>query len=283
MNILREIIEVTRSKRSHIYLCGTSGLLSSSKQAVPPLVLPATHKHFEIAICISGVMRIVSHEKTFSLSPGDAVLITPHTWHYETYERASRSYRSFWLTVSSPCIGVIHAIHRKGSLKMDSIHTLPYVAELPVLQQISRELSTRERHWRAKARLLLAGLLIDLERRVDQDGAQQHPGRLEPVQHLFYIVKTRFRESLQIRKLAREVGMSADHLSRRFHASYGVTFKRCLNTTRINHAQHLLRQGCSIKETAEAAGFEDVYYFSKVFKACCQTTPGRFLKANGDV
>lgn len=283
MTVLRELIAMTRRERSRLHLCRASGGSSSSEQAVPPLVLPDAHPHFEIALCVSGAMRIVSHEKAFSLSAGDAVLIAPHAWHYETYERASGPYQSFWLTISPLFVGAIHAIYRKGFLKMESIHTLPHLEELSVLRQIHGELSTCERHWAVKVRLLMTGLLIDLDRRVGQGEAQQYPGGLEPVQHLFYIVKTRFREPLQIKQLAREVGMSADHLSRRFHASYGVTFKQCLNTTRINHAQHLLRRGHSIQEAAEAAGFDGVYYFSKVFKDYCGTTPGRFLKANADV
>jgi len=279
MTMLCDAISVMQSGKSRFHLCRTTHKGSSSGQIVPPLALPAAHPHYEVVVCTDGSMRIVSHEKIYMLSVGDAVLIAPQAWHYETYDRARKSYRSFWLMVSPSCVETLGAGYRDGAFHVDGIQTLPQITEIQTLERIKQELIACENHWQMKARILLQSLLIDFDRRIHKESPSLSLVPYEPVQHLFHIIKTRFRDPLQIRSLAQEVGMSADHLSRHFHADYGVTFKQCLNITRIHHAQRLLQNGYAIKAAAEASGFEDVYYFTKVFKEYCGTTPGRFVKS----
>ncbi len=278
MLALRKVLALRQRKKCRLHLCRAVPPGSVGGQGFSPLILPGVHQYGELAFCVGGIMRIVSHEETFVLHPGDAVLVEPQAWHYETYARPSGAYQSLWLTMAS-LPGVICATYRKGVLGIDASRPLPGLECTLLLRQIRDELCRRELHWQRKAELLLGGLLIEADRLLHQRGQPRADLRLEPIQRLAHIVKTRFREPLQLHELAREVGVSPDHLSRRFRAHYGVTFRQYLASTRIHHARHLLGQGGTIKETAEAAGFGDVYYFSKVFKEYCRTTPGRFLRS----
>lgn len=278
MIALRKLLTDDRSPSTRLYLCRSIGGQAGENNESHPLVLPTSHHHSEVAICTAGAMRIVSRDAVYSLSAGDAVLIEPNAWHYESYEKKLSSYRSFWISISSDSVGILSALYRKGVLGIEESKRLPQTSEELAFAEIRTELLEGREHWQMKSAVQLKSLLIDLERRFNCEEQPARDSSQEPLHQLFYIIKTRFREPLQIRQLAREVGMSPDHLSRRFHAHYGVTFKQCLNTTRINHARHLLLRGCSIKKTAEAAGFEDVYYFSKVFKEYSRVTPGQFGK-----
>ncbi len=279
---LGKLLTIIHRDSSRMYLCSPNDYSSNEKQShTPPLVLPTSHQYFELAVCMSGTMRIISHNNTWILNEGDAILIEPNAWHYETYNQISKPYQSLWLTASSTSIGMICATYKKRSITINFLQALPPMGESLALEQIRQELLLQQPHWQMKTNLLLCNLFIDMDRHANSRDKQPIHHKQEPVQRLYYIIKNRFREPLQIRQLAQEVGMSADYLSRCFHLHYGVTFKHCLNSTRIHYARHLLNKGQSIKETSEACGFEDIYYFTKIFKEYCGTTPGRYLKSQG--
>ena len=158
----------------------------------------------------------------------------------------------------------------------------PAIGEKPLVETLARELTAQPIHWRERSHALLTEILIDYDRRL-QGAPPSRPPEMDPVQKLARILETRFREPLQVKSLSQEVGLSADHLSRRFKAEFGMACKDYLNSIRIHHAQLLLKSGWSIKKTADECGFSDVYYFGRVFKERSQTTPGKFVKeARGD-
>lgn len=83
--------------------------------------------------------------------------------------------------------------------------------------------------------------------------------------------------ALALGALARETGISADHLSRLFRAELGKSPKQYLADLRINRARSLLRQGSmSVKEVAHATGFRDPLYFSRLFRARVGLPPSEF-------
>ena len=67
--------------------------------------------------------------------------------------------------------------------------------------------------------------------------------------------------------LSEEFGFVSAYLSRVFKNQYGITPGVYLVKVRIDHAKRLLKdsQYMRIKDVAEAVGYNDQYYFSKVF------------------
>ncbi len=244
----------------------------------PPLVPPDFHNHFELAICFEGEMSFVGYSSTIQLRAGDAVAVKPGAWHYESYRDIRRPYRMFWLSTSPQFVSCLFSRFYRGRFTTAHLGGLPLVEEIAVLQQVAHEVEQKPPHWRTKARALLSSLLVDLDRRLRGTQPRLVGRDVDAVKHLLRIVQARFRDPLQVKTLAREVGLSADHLSRRFHSACGVTFKDYLNTIRIHHAQILLRSGWTIKRTADECGFNDVFYFTRVFKQRCRVSPGQFVK-----
>lgn len=223
-------------------------------------------------------MKLVGYSSTIDLGKGDAVVIIPGAWHYESYSQPRQSYRACWLFADSLLTCYIFTHYAGRSFEIPASGALPRLNEAALLEAVAREIDERPVHWRAKAQSLLLKLLVDFDRRKQGGDFDTDPQELDPVQKLLHIVNARFREPLQIQLLAKEVGMSPDHLGRRFHSSCGVTFKDHLNAIRIHHAQHLLRSGKPIKEVAQECGFSDIHYFGRVFKKRCKISPGRFLR-----
>ena len=70
--------------------------------------------------------------------------------------------------------------------------------------------------------------------------------------------------------------MSYKQLNNIFSEKYHKTIKKKLTEHRIQHASHLLLQGCSIAETSAQCGFSDYFYFLRVFKRIKGLTPKEF-------
>ena len=61
-----------------------------------------------------------------------------------------------------------------------------------------------------------------------------------------------------------------------FQTVYGMTIKQMQVTLRVNQAKRMLRSGYTISETSTACGFEDYFYFLKVFKNKTGMTPSEY-------
>ncbi len=105
-------------------------------------------------------------------------------------------------------------------------------------------------------------------------GATGHP-RMEQALMLMH---ERFNRNIPIPELAREVGVSTTHFRRRFHAYTGRSPVAYIRELKMAEAQRLLREGMPIKQVADAVGYEDPFYFMRVFRAAVGTPPGAFAR-----
>jgi len=77
--------------------------------------------------------------------------------------------------------------------------------------------------------------------------------------------------------IAGEVGISPSHLRALFKKEYGISLVTALNEIRIGHAKNMLKSGAfTLREVAEGCGFQNEYYFSRVFKEITGISPGKY-------
>ena len=76
--------------------------------------------------------------------------------------------------------------------------------------------------------------------------------------------------------LAREVGVTADYLTRQFKLLAGITPLTYLRRFRIARAMELLGQGISASEAAQRVGFHSLSHFSREFKRELGISPTQF-------
>jgi AraC-like DNA-binding protein len=78
-------------------------------------------------------------------------------------------------------------------------------------------------------------------------------------------------------ELARRAGYAPQHLNRVFRRALGVTPLQYLARLKLERAAHLLREGdLKISAIAQAVGFDDPYYFSRVFSQHFKKSPAEF-------
>lgn len=92
-----------------------------------------------------------------------------------------------------------------------------------------------------------------------------------------YILDHYCDPGIDISGLHKKYNVSEKYFRSRFKCLYGSTPKQLLINLRLSTAADLLAAGMlSIKEVSEAAGFSDIYYFSRLFKKRFLCPPSRF-------
>lgn len=83
---------------------------------------------------------------------------------------------------------------------------------------------------------------------------------------------------LNVKQLASIVGLNPSYLGTLFRKQTGITVKEHINRIKMNSAENMLISGeFSITEVAQKCGFEDPFYFSKVFKKIKGYSPSKVI------
>ena len=84
---------------------------------------------------------------------------------------------------------------------------------------------------------------------------------------------------LFLEQIAEQIHITPTYLSRRFKQETGETIIDFINRKRVEEAAVYLRRGnISVTEAAFLVGYNDLNYFSKVFKKIMSVTPSRYAK-----
>ncbi len=90
-------------------------------------------------------------------------------------------------------------------------------------------------------------------------------------------ISVNYSQKISIKKICAEVGCSKSSLITAFKREVGTTVNAYITEVRLSEALHLLEMGESkIGEIAEACGFSDQSYFSKVFSAKYGVPPSEY-------
>jgi AraC family transcriptional regulator len=96
----------------------------------------------------------------------------------------------------------------------------------------------------------------------------------------FALMDAHFRREPPLAQVAAAVGLSPVHFHRRFRAAFRTTPHEYMLRRRMDLAYQLLSGGTApIAEVAAACGYEDQFYFSRVFRRRFKASPARFRAA----
>ncbi|MDR0324464.1 MAG: AraC family transcriptional regulator [Oscillospiraceae bacterium] len=83
-------------------------------------------------------------------------------------------------------------------------------------------------------------------------------------------------EPIRVESIAASLGLSTVYCGALFRRSQGMTIAHFVNRIRVQKAAAILEEGGSVSETAALCGFNDVYYFSRIFKKFMGVSPSRW-------
>ena len=123
--------------------------------------------------------------------------------------------------------------------------------------------------------LLTAEILLRLRRL----NLQSRRRRSQLLERLTAYIDTHSEQKLNRRILAEHFGITPEHINYLFHNQLGIPPSHYINRQRVYKAYELLLTGsATLKEIAASVGFDDEYYFGRVFKQIVGISPGRIRK-----
>jgi len=85
--------------------------------------------------------------------------------------------------------------------------------------------------------------------------------------------------ALSVEQAAEAANLSPTHLRRLFRQHRGITPGQYLRSLRLEKAKNLLTESnCSVQEIARACGFDDAYYFSRLFHKEVGVSPSDYRR-----
>jgi transcriptional regulator GlxA family with amidase domain len=98
-----------------------------------------------------------------------------------------------------------------------------------------------------------------------------------PVWRTLETIEQRMHEPLSVAHLARQVGLSHNHLTRLFRAATGQTVVEAIQRRRMERARHLLQfSNMPVKEIAVLVGLPDLQHFNKAVRRHLGASPTKF-------
>ena len=151
-----------------------------------------------------------------------------------------------------------------GSLQRLLGLNFTYVEELAALEPIEE---------------ICAWIVKVLEAFMDEAYATRETRNLPAVRKAVGYIRGHFREELTLEDVAQAVHFSPYYLSRLFREELGLTFVNYLTIVRMEEAKRLLLEtDQTVSRIADAVGYQDPSYFTKVFKKMEGQTPTQFRR-----
>jgi AraC family transcriptional regulator len=124
----------------------------------------------------------------------------------------------------------------------------------------------------ASALLLEVLLWVGQEHLAEQSGGVSRADAA--VERVAELVEQHLDQPISVPEIADIVGLSQNHLARRFRQVYGMTINRYMLTRRITLAEHLLvTTNLPIKQIASRVGFPSAQHFNKQFRHLAGRSP----------
>ncbi len=149
---------------------------------------------------------------------------------------------------------------------------LPVVSQPPNPQPIEALFAEMNEAWLGKrsghilkCRTTLMRILHEI---LEQMYFPDYPAPVDPrVSEVLHYIATHYHEKITVNQLAEQWNLSPVYLGVLFKNYMNVGIRRYLNLVRVAEAEKLLKAGCTASEASTLCGFDDLFYFSKVYKA----------------
>ena len=190
----------------------------------------------------NGILRI--NEKEYHLSKGWLFVVPPLTEAY--YEAdADDPWEYTWV----------------GFRAEETPMKLPDVIHCPAAARVFEDMKNAPNNSKGRTEFLYAKLWELFSVLMDNsDTKDDHIELAMGIIHADYMLK------INVSKIAERLNLDRTYFSTLFRKRMGVSPKQYLQNYRMEQALPLLRQGHSVKKTAQAVGYDDFYAFSKMFK-----------------
>lgn len=237
---------------------------------------PHWHDYFELELVLSGTGEQGYNRRKYRLSPGCATLMSYYDFHDFRAESDMVLLKVQFTERALPgelCLALLQS-HNRFCFSLGDSEREKAAA---LWGQIREEAPARDAFSAIVAKGALALLAVLFLRKAA--GALPLSVQPKPLQKVVAAVHSRFREPLNLTRLAGECAVTPNYLGALFSQHMGASFSEYLNTVRLRHACDLLSgTDLSVKEIGFACGYSTAEYFQAVFRKKLSLTPLTYRK-----
>jgi AraC-like DNA-binding protein len=234
-----------------------------------------SHKHVELSYILSGTVTYNINNSIYKLKKGDFLIFNPGVYHEEFLSPGEH--------VSELHMGFdnlnLEGLPKNFLLRENAssvVHLKKYHKEFDgCIHQIITEQAKNEPGFDIILKSLSMSLLVLLLRETYCEDEVQETGSLSfnssdkssIVRTIISYMNEKYTEEISLDKMAKTTYLSPVYISKIFKEETGYSPINYLINIRLQKAKQLLETGStSVKLAAESVGYNDAYYFSKLFK-----------------
>lgn len=269
-----------------------------------------TNPYFEIMMVTEGPVFLQLENSRLELQSGDCILLKPwelHTAWKRTHEQAG----FFWIQFSSvpglaegtleemnvPLLDIMLE-NSKQELRTDAQREVEYLflprhcrperryELLNLFEKLHHETEHPQGYFRYRCTLLLGQILhlIAEDMLHLSHGQTQVPASFTIYRQLVNYLNENYSLEIRRDRIEELIGRNYEYLCQVFKKYAGITIFTYVHHLRIQRAKHLLQNsGLEIRLIAESVGFQDPYYFSRLFKRFENCSPTEFRERKPSV
>ncbi len=247
--------------------------------------IPDTHFHmeFELFYLTEGCVTCGIGNNTYELHPGDVVFIAPGVNHYIQTKNSKDKFHYYAIVFDTSVFGTEKEATRKvfnNVIINNRLNLSDYMLERirDTTKQVQDNCFAKE----IIAKHLLYELFIYI---VNTNQYAPLPGTLDTfverksIDRSLVYINDHYRENISLKDILEASQYSKSHFIKLFKASTGMNYSDYLNKFRVEKAcRDLIYTNKNITEVATENGFNNIQYFSKIFKKYMDCTPKQYQK-----
>ncbi len=224
---------------------------------------------YGIVYVMEGSIYFNMTNETITLGKGDFIVLKPKT--KTSYGTKDSFLNYYWLQFTGYNI---KNLFDKLNLEFNTPYKIGVYEDLKgCFKRIAREFTVNDSFFSDTSVAVLTETLVMFSRYLERKDKYF-------LRSLDYI-EEHFSENIPIEKLASIEGLSVSHYRAVFKKRLNITPNEYITMKRINSACFYLQHtSYSIEKTARLVGYEDSFYFSRVFKKKTGISPMRYRREN---
>ena len=239
------------------------------------------HQHLDnlIIYCVAGAGSIEAEGLNTAIHAGDMVVLPKGTPHRYQADR-NQPWTIYWLHFDG---------HLSEQFLRGVTHTTPKATLLPIgiqaklIADFETMLEIRNTGYDPRNFIHISNLLRQL---LSYLGALKlrtttREGLYFDLDAVHALMQEKLHGQLELEELAQRVNLSKYHFSAKYKSITGQSPIQHFLHLKMEHACYLLDiSGNSIKEISRSLGYEDSYYFSRLFKKIIGVAPRQYRQLN---
>ncbi|MBQ6998458.1 MAG: helix-turn-helix transcriptional regulator [Clostridia bacterium] len=236
---------------------------------------PNWHENIEILCVTGGEVEVTVDSVNFKAAKNDTVVINSDSFHIV---RAINGVASYY------CLIIDKEFCKSFGFDTTSDFLREKISDTDILmifKKIAEEIENKNNYYESAVKYLVCELLVKMYREyyVSAEVSSYNSGKSEIVKRAAKYIGKNYARNLNIGEIADAVNVSKYYLCRIFKEVVGITMIEYANFTRCKKANRLISAGnMSISDIAEKCGFENMSYFSKIYKKYMNILPSEQRK-----